>query len=171
MDAHDPYQPPAPFDRLYSAPGADKLVEGLSDALAAPNWPPEVRQAALDTYDESLTYLDHHLGQLFAELKRQGRWDNTLIVLTADHGEEFGERGLYFHGNSLYRGSLEVPLLLRFPAAVPGARSIPDPVSLKDLAATVLAVSGARPELPGRADRQGADEGRAAEQAPAHSQW
>jgi arylsulfatase A-like enzyme len=149
-DTHNPYRPPAPFDRLYSAPGAAALVEDLSDAAAAPNWPPEVRQAALDKYDESINYLDHHLGQLFAELKRQGRWDNTLVVLTSDHGEEFGERGLYFHGNSLYRASLEVPLLLRFPAAIPGGRSIPVPVSLKDLAATVLAVSGARPELPGR---------------------
>ncbi len=150
MDAHDPYQPPAPFDRLYSAPGAAKLVEGLSDALAAPNWPPEVRQAALDKYDESITYLDHQLGRLFAELKRQGKWDNTLVVIVSDHGEEFGERGLYFHGNSLYRGSLEVPLLLRFPAAVPAGRTVAVPVSLKDLAATVLAVAGARPDLPGR---------------------
>jgi len=150
MDAHDPYQPPAPFDRLYSAPGAAKVVEGLSDALAAPKWPPEVRQAALDKYDESIAYLDHQLGRLFAELKRQGRWDDTLVVITADHGEEFGERGLYFHGNSLYRGSLEVPLLLRFPPAIPAGRSIAATVSLKDLAATVLAVTGARAELPGR---------------------
>jgi len=150
LDAHDPYQPPAPFDKLYSAPGAAALVEGLNDALAAPNWPPEVRQAALDKYDESITYLDHQLGRLFAELKRQGRWNNTLVVVTADHGEEFGERGYYFHGNTLYRGSVEVPLLLRYPTAVPGGRSIATPVSLKDLAATVLGLANVRVELPGR---------------------
>jgi arylsulfatase A-like enzyme len=150
LDAHDPYQPPAPFDKLYSAPGAAALVEGLNDALAAPKLTPEARQAAIDKYDESITYLDHQLGRLFAELERRGSWDNTLVVLTADHGEEFGERGYYFHGNTLYRGSLEVPLLVRLPGAVPGGRSVATPVSLKDLAATVLALSGARAELPGR---------------------
>jgi arylsulfatase A-like enzyme len=150
FDAHDPYQPPAPFDTLFSSPDAARLVENLENSSVTAARAPEVNQAAIDKYDESIAYLDHHLGRLFSELKRQGRWDNTLVVIVSDHGEEFGERGVYFHGNSLYRGSLEVPLLLRFPGAVPAGGSIAVPVSIKDLAATVLDLSGARVTLPGQ---------------------
>ena len=166
LDAHDPYQPPAPFDTLFSSPGAARLVETLDDEVAGGKRTPEVHQAAIDKYDESIAYLDHQLGRLFSELKRQGRWDNTLVVITSDHGEEFGEQGVYFHGSSLYRGSLEVPLLLRFPGAVPAGQSIGAPVSLKDLAATVLDVSGAGVELPGRSLARYWD-GRAADSAAA----
>ena len=150
MDAHEPYQPPAGFDNIYSTPGDAALIRDLNDASASPKLMPEARRAAIGEYDESITYLDYELGRLFTELKRRGRWDRTLVVITADHGEEFGERGLYFHGNSLYRASLEVPLLLRLPGVVPAGRSIGAQVSLRDLAATVLALSGGRPELPGR---------------------
>ena len=150
LDTHSPYQPPAPFDSRFSSPGADKLIEGLDEGDAAGNWPPPVRQAAIDKYDESIAYLDHELGRLFSALQRRGRWDNTIVILTSDHGEEFGERGVYYHGNSLYRASVEVPLFLRFPGSVPGGYSIAAPVSLKDLGATVLDLSGVPSELPGR---------------------
>ena len=125
IDTHSPYQPPAPFDSRFSSPGADKLIEGLDEGDAAGNWPPPVRQAAIDKYDESIAYLDHQLGRLFSELQRRGRWDNTIVILTSDHGEEFGERGVYYHGNSLYRASVEVPLFLRFPGSVPGGHPLP----------------------------------------------
>ena len=124
LDAHEPYQPPAAFDHLYSTPGDAALIRDLNDGSASPKLTPEARRAAIGEYDESITYLDYELGRLFTELKRRGRWDRTLVVITADHGEEFGERGLYFHGNSLYRASLEVPLLLRLPGVVPASRSI-----------------------------------------------
>jgi arylsulfatase A-like enzyme len=150
LDAHDPYQPPPPFDGRFSGPGATRLVETLHGDLAAGPWTPELRQAAIDKYDESIAYLDHQLGQLFAALQARGRWERTLVVVTSDHGEEFGEHGVYFHGNSLYRASLEVPLLLRYPGVVPAGQAIVVPVSLRDLAATVLELAGAPAELPGR---------------------
>ncbi|MEO5701191.1 MAG: sulfatase [Casimicrobiaceae bacterium] len=149
MDAHAPYQPPAPFDRQFSSPDAEKLVANLREDDAGIPLPPEVRQAAIDKYDESLAYLDDRLGALFASLAARQLWDDTIVVVTSDHGEEFGEHGVYYHGNSLYRGALEVPLLLRFPARVPVGARIETPVSLRDLPATLLDLAGLPAALPG----------------------
>ncbi|MEO8199312.1 MAG: sulfatase [Gemmatimonadota bacterium] len=152
LDAHNPYQPPPPFDTLFSNRADAKFVESLREDMPARQWTPEMLRAAVEKYDESIAYMDHEIGLLFSELKRRGEWDNTLVIITADHGEEFGERGVFFHGNSLYRGALEVPLLMRLPGTVPGNTSVSTPVSLRDLAATILDVAGAKSagQLPGR---------------------
>jgi arylsulfatase A-like enzyme len=143
LDAHGPYQPPAPYDTLFSAPGSSLYIENLREDTPAREWSPVARQAAVNKYDESIAYLDAQLGRLFLELKRRGLWDSTLVIVTSDHGEEFGEREVFYHGNSLYRASLEVPLLVRLPGTVPAGREVSAPVSLRDLAATILDVSGA----------------------------
>jgi len=77
-------------------------------------------------------------------------------VITADHGEEFGEHNLFKHGNSLYVQLLRVPLLIVHPAGVPQGRLVAEPVSLRHLAATALDLAGVRPEhpLPGRSLRR-----------------
>ncbi len=152
MDAHGPYQPPEPYDTLFSAPGSSAYIEHLREDTPAREWTPAARQAALDKYDESIAYLDAQLGRLFSELKSRNLWDNTLVIVTSDHGEEFGERGIFYHGNSLYRASVEVPLLLRLPGRVPPGATVPAAVSLRDLAATILDLSGAtgRERLPGK---------------------
>ena len=67
-----------------------------------------------------LAEMDEQLGKLFEELKRRGVMDNTIIIITSDHGEQFGEHSVMGHGNSLYLPVLHVPLLVRFPASVPG---------------------------------------------------
>ena len=152
LDAHGPYQPPAPYDTLFSAPGSSVYIENLREDTPAREWSPVARQAAVDKYDESIAYLDAQLGRLFLELQRRQLWDNTLVIVTSDHGEEFGEREVFYHGNSLYRASLEVPLLLRLPGRVPAGSEVGRAVSLRDLAATILDVSGARSSgrLPGK---------------------
>ncbi len=150
MDAHDPYQPPPPFEGRFAAPNAGTLVEELRSGDAGKPRPPAVRQAMVDRYDESIASLDHELGRLFDALRQRGRWERTLVVVTSDHGEEFGEHGIYYHGNSLYRPSLEVPLFVRRPGAVPAGRTVAEPVSLRDLPATVLSLAGLPVELPGR---------------------
>lgn len=152
LDGHGPYQPPAPYDTLFSEPGSSVYIENLREDTPAREWTPIARQAALDKYDESIAYLDAQLGRLFAELKRRGLWDNTLVVITSDHGEEFGEREIFYHGNSLYRASLEVPLLVRLPGSVPAGVEVSSAVSLRDVAATVLDLAGAESsgKLPGR---------------------
>ena len=78
-----------------------------------------------DGYDDCLAYLDAQIGLLFDELGRRGALDNTVVVITADHGEGFGEHGLSGHGVSLYRPELHVPLLVLSPGGFRKERPSP----------------------------------------------
>jgi arylsulfatase A-like enzyme len=113
--------------------------------------PTDVRRKQ-DAYDNAIAYLDSELGRLFRELERRQLLNNTLVIVTADHGEEFAEHGLVNHGHSLYRYSLHVPLVFWVPGRVAEGRRVAAPVSLRNLAATVLElVDPGRPALlPGR---------------------
>jgi arylsulfatase A-like enzyme len=68
--------------------------------------------------------------------------ENTLVIVTADHGEEFGEHGLFGHFISLHRAELEVPLLVHFPSRIPAGRAVTEPVSLRNIPATVVDLLG-----------------------------
>ncbi len=99
---------------------------------------------------------------MFNELERRGLLADTLVVITGDHGEQFGEHGLFDHGNSLYQPLLHEPLVFSFPGRLAGRR-IARRVSLRDVARTMLDLSGnAEVALPGVAllDANGADTGR-----------
>jgi arylsulfatase A-like enzyme len=133
MDAHAPYLPPDPFRAKF---GPEKPRENMWQ-IAGGKLTPEGIQAELDAYDGAIAHLDYELGQLFGELERRGVLRNTLVIITADHGEEFAEHGVIGHGNSLYRLSLHVPLLIAFPGQVPLGK-INESVSLRDLPATIL---------------------------------
>ncbi|MGE0126706.1 MAG: sulfatase [Blastocatellales bacterium] len=154
-DAHEPYLPPAPFDRKFG-PGRSK---GKLSPLLHSFWNPVIGvgqlskaewQEEVDAYDGAIAYLDHQLGQLFADLKNRGLYDNTLIIVTSDHGEEFNEHGLYSHGNSLYLPSVHVPLLITLPGRTPPGHRVTDPVSLRDLPATVSELAGLQTGFPGQ---------------------
>jgi arylsulfatase A-like enzyme len=75
------------------------------------------------------------------ELDRRGVRDNTLIVLTSDHGEEFLEHGDHEHGSNLYHVQLAVPLVVLFPGRVPPGVRVPEPVSTRDVAATIAGMT------------------------------
>ncbi|HSE46889.1 MAG TPA: sulfatase, partial [Gemmatimonadales bacterium] len=140
-DAHGPYQPPVPFDQKFGDASRRKELEQMREDAPARQWPPDVIRAAKDAYDGSIAYMDAELGTLFRELDRRGLTQNTLIIVTSDHGEEFGEHGVFWHGNSLYRPSVQIPLVVRLPGAPPAIRVVDDPVSLRDLAATIMSVA------------------------------
>lgn len=91
-----------------------------------------------DVYDGSLRYLDDQIGDLLDELERRGVLQNTIVVITADHGEHFGEHGLHGHGNTLYREALRVPLIILSDGSLAAGRRIAAEVTLRDLAATIL---------------------------------
>ena len=107
---------------------------------------------AVNAYDGGLAFLDRELGQLLADLERRGLLDSMIVIITSDHGEEFGEHGLFDHGNSLYRQAMQVPLVVRYPARLPAGGRVGTPVSLRDLPATILDLAGIRggPAFPGR---------------------
>ncbi len=148
FDAHEIYLPPDPWDDEFRSE-AERDVSGTWYFKRRAKNPHKKRvtsvqiQAELDAYDASIAYLDHELGLLFDELQRRGILDNTVVIVTSDHGEQFGEHGMFEHGNSLYRQLVEVPLVIRFPARIPAGATVTEPVSLRDLAATVLDLAGA----------------------------
>jgi hypothetical protein len=100
-------------------------------------------------YDGSIAYLDAEVGRFVAQLRKRGVLEHTLLVVTADHGDHFGERGLVGHGNSLNLPLLHVPLVIRYPARVPAGHRVETPVSLTDLGRTMLELTGARSAFPG----------------------
>ena len=85
---------------------------------------------------------------MFSELDAKGLLENTLVVVTADHGELIGERGEFGHGQSLHHEVVNVPLLVVAPRRVPSGRIVPTPVSLRDLPATVVDLLGLASESP-----------------------
>jgi arylsulfatase A-like enzyme len=157
FDAHEPYLPPSPFDAKFGQPSVRKnyrITHRLHDAerMDKERMGPEEVQAELDAYDGAIAYLDHTLGKLFDELEKRNLLDNTLVIITSDHGEQFGEHGRFGHGNSLALQSLRVPLVIRFPSRVPAGVTVSEAISLRDIPSTVadlLNLEGA-PAFPGR---------------------
>lgn len=97
-----------------------------------------------DQYDAEVWFTDHHIGRLFAELKAQGLWDKTIVVVTGDHGEGLGERGIMAHGYDLYPPQTKVPFIVRVPG-LPAQREL-TPVSHVDLAPTIVNLVGGGPD-------------------------
>jgi arylsulfatase A-like enzyme len=95
-------------------------------------------ETLMAAYDGAIAYLDHQVGLLFDALERRGLLENTLVIITSDHGEQFGEHGLMTHGNSLYLPLLHVPLVISFPSRVPAGKRVFEPVTLRDIPATVM---------------------------------
>ena len=150
-DAHHPYQLPETGIHRFSLPGDD---EGEVDPIeytvlggrrAGADDPQVARDR--DAYDDCIANLDEEVGRLIDALRRRSVLDRTWIVVVADHGESFGEHpGVFRHGTSLYGSELHVPLVIVPPEssgiAVP--RVVDEPVSLRDLAATVVDATGQR---------------------------
>jgi arylsulfatase A-like enzyme len=104
-----------------------------------------------DRYDGAITYVDSILGQLFQELARRGELDRTLVILTSDHGEAFGEHDETGHGGGLYLPAVHIPLIVRYPPRFPAGSRRAEPVTIADVPATILDVLGmADASLPGR---------------------
>lgn len=137
-DAHDPYLVPAGAPQPFSR---DPVTDDRP-----------VEQRAHDAYDDCLAYLDGQLEALFGELERRGAMRNTLVVITSDHGEGFGEHRLSGHGVSLYRPETHIPLLVLCPDGAGAGRRVSSPVSLRDVPATIVDLAGATDDstFPGR---------------------
>ena len=137
MDAHAPYVPPSPYRERFATrryPYRPSLASTSFDRMAAgkPVLTPDEREYLVSQYDGAIAYLDENLRSLVDGLRRMGAVDDTLIVITSDHGESFGEHGLVNHGTSLYEDQVRVPLLVKYPRSS-GARVVDDPVSTVDL--------------------------------------
>ncbi|MGD9495363.1 MAG: sulfatase [Armatimonadota bacterium] len=114
------------------------------------------REDVNDLYDGALCYNDNLLGRLRAELERRGLWDDTVVIVCADHGDMLGEHGLTSHGRpaGLYRPLLRVPLIVRAPGMVPAGRRSDALVQLADVTQTIAAIAGKTDALPDSASRR-----------------
>ncbi len=141
FDVHAPYFPPAEFagkvSPLVTTRRPSKIEIGawnehgrLPDDSTLSAW--------RDRYDESIMYLDHQIGVLLDSLDARGVLENTLVIVTADHGEGFGEHGMVHHGGSLYTDQVRVPLILRQPGKVPSGARLDTPVDLRSLPSTIM---------------------------------
>jgi arylsulfatase A-like enzyme len=137
LDAHDPYAAPPPFDAHRPADVSQRTMLRFWWFLDRSRLQPGDVPLAMDAYADCIRYLDAELGRLVDLLDQRGALENTLIIVTADHGEHFGEHGLYLHGNSLYEPLIHVPLLMVWPERVPHATHVDTPVSLVDVPATI----------------------------------
>jgi arylsulfatase A-like enzyme len=94
----------------------------------------------MDKYDSEISFVDMHLAPVFEALKRNGLYENTVVVVTSDHGEAFKEHGFHFHGRTVYDEELRVPLIIRFPGAKP--KRVPETVALIDVLPTLAHATG-----------------------------
>ena len=119
FDAHAAYIPPPRHARLFSDD-----------------------HAPIDNYEACIRGLDDDIDRLLGELRNRGTLDNTIVVVTSDHGEYFGEHGKTGHGNGLHLPVLHVPLVMRYPKGIPAGLRVDAPVSLRELPGTLLALAG-----------------------------
>lgn len=132
MGPHDPYDPPHGY-------GAKFRQDAYPDTEAGK------RQSAVDLYDGEIRYSDAQVGRLLQALRAQGQYDNTVIIVVSDHGEEFWEHGGTGHGKTLYEEVLRVPLLIKLPNSAQAGTRSGTLVEMIDLAPTVLELAGCAP--------------------------
>jgi len=120
-DTHTPYNCPKRF-RTYKRTDKEKRLT--------------------DRYVGAIRYVDEQLGRLFGALKEKGLWDDTLIIVTSDHGESLTEHGIYFDHHGLYDVTTHVPLILRHPSVFSKPKRVSGLVQHTDLVPTILDILG-----------------------------
>lgn len=141
LDAHGPYSPPRPFSGYFlntPFPHFQRLKQYFLRLVNSVN--EKTRDAyQLSQYDGEIAYLDNELGRFFSQLKRMGIYDSSLIIITSDHGELFGEHGLYWHRTHMYEEVVRIPLLIKFPFSKRIGRE-KRMITLADLYPTILSI-------------------------------
>ncbi|MBW2397903.1 MAG: sulfatase [Deltaproteobacteria bacterium] len=115
-DPHWPYDPPPGFDDFPSAREAFELPPNLGELISGrTSLSDSEREVVLARYDGEIRYADHHLGILLEAVMARPDGDRTLVIVSSDHGEAFGEEGRYFHSYWLSEELLRIPLIVRYP--------------------------------------------------------
>jgi arylsulfatase A-like enzyme len=147
-DPHTPYLPPPPFDRMfYSGDEKDPQNDSMDALWDFENfnayfaeWMPEVTDIEFPKaqYDAEIAYMDACFAHILSALDALGLTSDTLLVITADHGEELDEHGHWFDHHGLYDTNLHIPLILRCPSLLPAGLRIGGLTQMPDIAPTIL---------------------------------
>ena len=154
MDPHAPYLPPAPFDTMFYS--GDPADPSLPDTMGPVrdfkpfrdfhlSWmPPGIRDInhVIAQYDGELAYMDACIARIFNRIRQLGQWEDTLVLLTSDHGETLADHGVYFDHHGLYEPTLVVPLVLYWPARLPQGQRVKGTVLLQDIVPTLADLLG-----------------------------
>lgn len=151
IDAHNPLKAPRPFRFKYLTKELRKQVDMTKIWQVANNplicFTDDLKLNATEIealtclYDEEINYVDSKIGELIDSLSQMDLLNQSLLILTADHGEHLGEHGLYSHVASLYEPIIRIPLILRYPAQA-GAETVSNqPVQHVDIAPTIFSVA------------------------------
>ncbi len=138
FDVHDPYIPPASFQQYSRGRPAARISISFD---RFPELNTELLNDEIDAYDDSIRYADQQLAALISDLRHRHLEKNTIVVVTSDHGEAFGEHGLITHGMALYMPLLHVPLVVWGPGNVPEGRIVSIPVGTLNISATLLGLA------------------------------
>jgi arylsulfatase A-like enzyme len=140
LDAHSPYTLIPPDADAFGDPAyRGRVTQSFSDVGArADRYSPEDRQRVVDWYDAGVHWIDGNLGRLIDHLRADGRLDRTIVVVTADHGEELWDHGGFFHGQSLHDELLHVPLVVRLPHGAHAGTVVERAVRSIDIAPAIL---------------------------------
>ena len=147
MNTHLPYRAPESYRKLFLN-GEQKVTACIDSALYHPIMVnsgvlplrPQEFETIRAIYDGALNYLDSQIGELLDFLKKHALYDSTLVVITSDHGEMFGEYGHFTHGRYLYRPLVQIPLIIRYKPLIPDAEVSQTPVSIVDIFHSILRV-------------------------------
>lgn len=151
LEPHSPYHQVPHVDAKRFLPedvtweeAADVSRLNMSKMMFATDYVANERQDMITQalYDGGIYNADRRFGELIDSLRAAGKLDNTLVIVNADHGELFGEHGLYGHDLALYNPLLHVPLIMRFPKQIPAGIRVDKPVQLTDIHTTILEVTG-----------------------------
>lgn len=143
-DVHHPYNPAQKYVDMFD-PGYTGDIDGF-DVLEIPEFVPGMDPADLKhmlaLYDGEIRYTDDGLTKLLAEVERRGLLENTLVIITSDHGDEFLEHGGRTHMTQLWQETIHIPLLMHIPGLDVKGRKIDTPVSHVDFFPTILDLLG-----------------------------
>jgi arylsulfatase A-like enzyme len=153
MDPHSPYLPPWPFERIfYDGNELDPKNRSLDPVYAFEpfvdyfrSWFPAGltdKEYVIAQYDGAIAYMDACIANIFQTLASLGIEEETLVVITSDHGETLHDHDCFYDHHGLYDCTLVVPLVFRWPGKVPAGTRIPDYCQLKDVMPTALDLMG-----------------------------
>ncbi len=153
MDPHAPYLPPEPYERAFyhgnECDPANKSMEPVMsfkpfcDFFAS--WmPPGIsdKDYVIAQYDGAVAYMDACIKTLFTQMETLGILDDTIVVITSDHGETLYDHECWFDHHGIYDNVLHVPLILRYPGKVPAGKRVSGYNQHKDLVPTLLDLAG-----------------------------
>ncbi len=146
FDPHGDYVPPAPYDTMYPVAS---LYEPLPPRPEM-NLAPETRSKPVDPdeiiplYKGEISFLDAQIGELMDFLKKKNIYNNTLIIIVADHGESMTEKGVYFCHNGIYNPVLHIPLIISMPGKIPKGLKVNRLVSSVDIFPTIMDILNIR---------------------------